>query len=110
MVTQDVEHCDRADFVYIEMQRKDLDQLLGNKTGTGCHPLDPAHCGAVVAKKSYPLFGEGTTDMLHHQLKDDQPCEFHVQVRDFALRFFVRDDIGCDIRWPLEPENHWRAF
>ena len=53
-------------FLYIEPQCKDLDQLLSNKTATGRHPLNPAHCGAVVAEESYPLFGKGTTDMLHH--------------------------------------------
>jgi hypothetical protein len=110
LVTRDVERCDRADFVYIQTQHKDSDQLLCNKTGTGCHPLDPAHCGAVVAEKSYPLFGKRTTDMLHHQPEDNQPCKFQVQVRDFALMMFVQDDIGCDIQRPLELENRWRAF
>ena len=109
LVACNVEHCDWADFVYIETQRKDSDQLLGNKTGMGCHPLDPAHCGAVVTEESYLLFSKGTTDMLHYQPEDNQPCEFQVRVRDFALRVFVGDNICCDI-WPLEPENRWRAF
>jgi hypothetical protein len=69
-----MEHCDRTDFLNVEPQSKDSEELLGNQAGAAGHPLNPAHCGAIVAEESYPLFSEGNTDMLHHEPKDDKPC------------------------------------
>jgi hypothetical protein len=67
LVARNVQRCDRADLLDVEPQGQDPDQLLRDKAGVGNHALHPADCWAIVVEYSYLFFGEGATDMLHHE-------------------------------------------
>ena len=109
LVPRDVQRCYRTDFVNIEPEHEDADELLGNQARATCHALHPADGWAVVAKDGYPFFREGTTSMLHHQPQYDEAGEFEVRVGDGALRVRVRDDTGHNIRWPLQANDRGRT-
>ena len=67
LVPCDVQRCYRTDFVDIEPEREDADELLGNQARATGHALHPADGGAVVTKDGYLFFHEGTTNVLHHE-------------------------------------------
>ncbi len=66
LVARNVKCCDWTDFLNVEAQRKDPDELLRHEAGSGRHALHPADSWAIVAEESDPLLSEGATYMLHH--------------------------------------------
>jgi hypothetical protein len=48
--------------------------------------------------------------MLHHEPKDDKPCEFQVRVGDCFLWVCYRHHVGCDVGWSLDAEHCGRSF
>ena len=110
LVPRDVQRCNWTDFVYVEPECEDADELLGHQARATRHALYPADRGAVVAKNGYPFFREGTTSVLHHEPQYDQAGEFEVRIGDGALWVRVRDDVGRNIRWPLQAEDGGRTL
>ncbi len=109
LAPHDVQCCYRTDFVAIEPEREDADELLGNQARATGHVLRPADGWAVVAKDGYPFFREGTTNVLHHQPQYDEAGEFEVRVGDGALRVRIRDNTSRNIRWPLQARDRGRT-
>ncbi len=64
----------------IEKQCKDPNKLFCDKTCTHGHALNPAHRGAVVAKKGNPLLYKVHADMLHHDPKEHKASKLQVRV------------------------------
>ena len=109
LVPRDVQRCYQTDFVNIEPECEDADELLGNQAQATSHALHPADGWAVVTKDDYPFFREGTTDVLHHQPQYDEAGKFEVRVGEGALWVRVRDDTGRNIWWPLQAKDRGRT-
>ncbi len=91
----------RGRFLDVEMQCKDSDELFWNKAWMRCHLLHPGHCGAVIATECNPHFCEGSKDMLYHELQENKPCKFQVQIGYCAHSVSIRFYFGFDVQWPL---------
>jgi hypothetical protein len=87
LISQNVEHCDGTDTLYVETQHEHSNELLCNEAGAHSHVLNSAHRWTFVAKKRDPLLCKADADLLHCEPKNHKAIKFQVQVGDCPLWF-----------------------